>query len=434
MKKIIFSVLGFVCSLSNSYAQEVPKVTDKEKTEVINNLCLLVKNEYVFSETGILISKQIEENLKSGKYKSVKNIIQMCDVLTDDLQTISKDDHFTVGHSPDQVLRLQTKLSKTDSLEIEQIQIKGGKKYNFGFTELTILEGNVGYLNLTGFYPIKYSKETIASAMNFLSNAEAVILDLRNNRGGSIDMPPYLASYFLGEEKQTLLQFINRNNNVNDKTETTQQLEGKRLFGKPLYILTSNKTFSAAEAFIYPLKNRKIAITVGEITGGGANPIVAKVLNENFILGLPTYRPIDPLTGTNWERTGIKPDIETTADKAKETAHIKALENIALQSSNQDAKWLVDIIRGKYNPVTVDTQTLQFYAGKYGIRTIIYENNALYFQKQGQSKIKMTPISETTFMLENNTELKIAMVIESNKIKGFTKIYIDGTVEFESRD
>lgn len=434
MKKLIFSVMGFLYPLSIIFAQEVPKVTEKEKTEVINNLCKLVKSEYVFSETGILVSKQIEENFKSGKYKSIKNIIQMCDLLTDDLQTISKDDHFTVGHSPDQVLRLHTKLTKTDSLEIDKIQIKEGKKYNFGFNELTILEGNIGYLNLTGFYPLKYTKETISSAMIFLSNTEAVILDLRNNQGGSIDMPPYLASYFLGEEKQTLLQFINRDNKEVDKTETTQQLEWKRLFGKPLYILTSAKTFSAAEAFIYPLKNRKSAVIVGETTAGGANPIIAKILNESFVLGLPTYRPIDPLTGTNWEGTGIQPDIEVTADKAKETAHIKAIENIANQASNPDAKWLLDILKGKYNPVTAKKQTLKSYAGKYGIRTLIYENTTLYYQKQGQSKIKMTPISETTFMLENNIELKIEIVIENKIVKGFNKIYIDGTIEFESRD
>lgn len=426
--------MGLIFSLGNTFAQEVPKVTNEEKNEVIKNLCLLVKNEYVFAEKGILVSKKIEENLKAGKYKSIENIIQMCDVLTDDLQTISKDDHFTVGHSPEQVQRLRTKFSKTDSLEIEKIQIQEGKKYNFGFNELKILEGNIGYLNLSGFYPLKLSKETIISAMNFLSNTEAIILDLRNNRGGSIDMPPYLASYFLGNEKQTLLQFINRDNKQEDKAETTQPLEGKRLFGKQLYILTSNKTFSAAEAFTYTLKNRKVAITVGEKTGGGANPIVAKVLNENFVLGLPTYSPIDPLTGTNWERTGILPDIEVTTDKAKETAHIKAIENIANQSNSADAKWLLGFLKGKYNPITLNAQTLKFYVGKYGIRTLMFENNTLYYQKQGQSKIRLTPISETTFMLENNNELRIEMIIENNVVKGFNKIYSDGTIEFERRD
>lgn len=278
------------------------------------------------------------------------------------------------------------------------------------------------------------AKETITSAMNFLSNTEAIILDLRDNRGGSIDMPPYLASYFLGDEKQTLLQFINRDNKEEDKTETTQQLEGKRLFGKPLYILTSNKTFSAAEAFTYPLKNRKVAITVGEKTGGGANPIVPKIINENFVLGLPTYQPIDPKTATNWERTGILPDIEVTADKAKETAHIKALEKIAENTKNPETKWLVVILNGKYNPVTVNAQTLKSYEGKYGIRTLIYENNTLHYQKQGQAKIKMTPISETTFILENNTELKIEMVTENNKVIGFKRIFIDGMTEFLKRD
>ncbi len=332
MKKLIFSVMVMVCSLGNTFSQEVPKVTDKEKTEVINNLCKLVENEYVSAETGILISKKINENLKAGKYNSIKNIIQMCDVLTQDLRAISKDEHFGIAHSPQYVRSIQTTLSKTDSLEMEKTQIKEGQKNNFGFKELSILEGNIGYLNFTAFYDLRHAKETITAAMNFLSYTEAIIIDLRNNTGGSLDMPPYLASYFLSDDKKVLLQFIDRNNKVNSKTETTQQLDGKRLFGKPLYILTSNKTISAAEAFIYSLKNRKAAIIIGETTKGAANPSEAKVLNENFLVLLPNYRPIDPLTGTNWEGTGIQPDVKITADKAKETAHIYAIENIARQS------------------------------------------------------------------------------------------------------
>jgi retinol-binding protein 3 len=332
MKKVILSIMVFVCSFSSTFSQDVLKVTDKEKTEVINNLCKLIENEYVIAETGILISKKINENLKTGKYNSIKDVIQMCDVLTHDLRTISKDEHFDIMHAPGYVLRLQTTLSKADSLEMENTQIKEGQKNNFGFKELSIMEGNIGYLNLTSFHDLRHAKETITSAMNFLTYTEAIIIDLRNNTGGSLDMPPYLASYFLGDDIKVLLQFIDRNNKVNSKTETTQQLDGKRLFGKPLYILTSNETVSAAEAFIYSLKNRKTAIVIGETTKGAANPNEAKVLNENFLVLLPNYRPIDPLTGTNWEGTGIQPDIKIMADKGKETAHIYAIENIARQS------------------------------------------------------------------------------------------------------
>lgn len=332
MKKLIFSLIAFVCSISNTFSQEVPTVTDKEKTEVINNLCTLVKNEYVIAETGDIISKKIIENLKAGKYNAIKNVHQMCDVLIPDLRAISKDEHFGMAYSPQYVRDIQTTLSKTDSLEMEKAQVKEGQKNNFGFKELSILEGNIGYLNFTAFHELRHTKVTITAAMNFISNTEAIIIDLRNNTGGSLDMPPYLASYFLSDDKQVLLQFIDRNNKVSSKTETTQQLDGKRLFGKPLYILTSNETVSAAEAFIYALKNRKAAIIIGETTKGAANPNEAKVLNENFLVFLPNYRPIDPLTGTNWEGTGIQPDIKVIADKAKETAHIYAIENIARQS------------------------------------------------------------------------------------------------------
>jgi retinol-binding protein 3 len=317
MKKIIFSVMSMLCIVANTFAQDIPKISNIEKVEVLKKVCTLVKNEYVFAEVGNIAGKKIEENLKAGKYLLAKDVMQFSEMLTTDLQTITKDEHFRVVFSPEQVEMLKNEKETKNDAEVDPRKLAEGKYYNFAFDELKILEGNIGYLNLTGFFPLSMAKETITSAMNFLSNTDAVIIDLRNNRGGSLDMPPYLASYFLSDEKQTLLQFINRDNKEEDKTETTQQLEGKRLFGKPLYILTSNKTFSAAEAFTYPLKNRNVAITVGEKTGGGANPIVPKVINENFVLGLPTYRPIDPITATNWEGTGIQPDIEVTADKAK---------------------------------------------------------------------------------------------------------------------
>jgi retinol-binding protein 3 len=324
--------MAFVCLLSNTFSQEIPKITDKEKTEVINNLCTLVKNEYVIAETGDIISKKINENLKAGKYNSIKNMFQMCDTLISDLRAISKDEHFGVVYSPGYIRTLRTTLSEKDSIESEKKQIKEGQENNFAFKELAILEGNIGYLNLTAFHELRHAKATITAAMNFLSYTEAIIIDLRNNTGGSLDMPPYLASYFLSDDKKVLLQFIDRNNKVNSKTETTQQLDGKRLLGKPLYILTSNETISAAEAFIYSLKNRNAAIVIGETTKGAANPNEIKVLNENFLVFLPKHRPIDPLTGTNWEGAGIQPDIKIVADKGKEIAHFYAIENIARQS------------------------------------------------------------------------------------------------------
>jgi retinol-binding protein 3 len=104
------------------------------------------------------------------------------------------------------------------------------------------------------------------------------------------------------------------------------------------------------------------------------------------------------------------------------------------KTKNPETKWLVEILKGKYNPAVIDTQTLDSYSGKYGVRTITYEINTLCYQKQGQAKIKMIPISETTFSLENNTELKIEMVTENNKVIGFKRVFFDGMTEFSKRD
>lgn len=440
MKRLVFSVMALLCTISSIFSQgalpptAMPELTDKEKTAVVNAVCKALKNEYVFPEVGSSASKIIEDNLNGGKYSSVKDVVEFSDVLTKDLQVYTKDGHFRVVFAPEEAEAIKNAQPKKEDPEVDKNKLEEGRANNFGFTELSILNGNIGYLQLKGFFPLNMAKETITAAMNFLANTDAIIIDLTQNRGGSIDMPPYLASYFLPEEEQTLLQFINRDKKEEDKTGTSLKLDGKRLVGKPLYILTSGTTFSAAEAFSYPLKNRKVAITIGEASGGGANPVVAKVLNSNFLLALPKVRPIDPLTGSNWEGTGVAPDIKVSVEKAKATAHVKALEDIAEKTKDPSTKWIADMLKGKYNPVTLSKATLKNYAGKYGERQITLQGNTLYYQKEGQSKFKLIPISEKTFLLGDEVELKIEIVVENGRVKGFNRLYIDGDKAFSKRD
>ena len=116
---------------------------------------------------------------------------------------------------------------------------------------------------------------------------------------------------------------------------------GKKFVAKDVYVLTSKRTFSAAEEFTYNLQTQKRATIVGETTGGGAHPGGPQPINDHFAVWVPSGRAANPVTKTNWEGTGVKPDIEVPADQALKTAHLAALKK-ALGNKDTD-----EMLRGQ---------------------------------------------------------------------------------------
>ena len=152
--------------------------------------------------------------------------------------------------------------------------------------------------------------------MSFVANTDALIIDVRNNGGGAPSMVAYLCSYLFGPEPVHINDLYFRPENSTHQWWTLPHLPGKRYEGKPVYVLTSKRTFSAAEEFTYNLKTQKRATIVGETTGGGANPGGTRPVAEHFIVFVPSGRAINPITKTNWEGTGVAPDVAVAAELA----------------------------------------------------------------------------------------------------------------------
>lgn len=191
---------------------------------------------------------------------------------------------------------------------------------NCGFRKAEQLDGNVGYLKFNMFAPPEICGPTASAAMNFLAGTRALILDLRDNGGGSPSMVAFVASYL-----------FDRRTHINDlwtrRTDSTQEfwtqdsVPGRRFGGeKPVYVLTSANTFSGAEEFAYDLKTLKRATIVGETTGGGAHPVRGRRIDDHFMIGVPFARAINPITHTNWEGVGVEPDVKVSASEALATA------------------------------------------------------------------------------------------------------------------
>ena len=195
-----------------------------------------------------------------------------------------------------------------------------GIKENKGFSKLEWLEGNIGYLDLRRFYTFADIRDLVTSSIKFLSNASAIIIDLRENGGGSGD---YLSSYFLPYPTQ-LNGWYSREDDFLIEFWTIKNIGMEPLTDIPLFLLTSDKTFSAAESFVYDMKVRQRAIIVGDSTKGGAHSVDLYQIGDHFEIYIPTVRAINPVTGTNWEGVGVIPDILVPSESALDTAIILA--------------------------------------------------------------------------------------------------------------
>ena len=172
--------------------------------------------------------------------------------------------------------------------------------------------------------------------MNLLANTDALIFELRRNGGGSPVTIGFISSY-LFNSRVHLNDFYVRETRRRQSFHTSETVDGQR-FGerKPVYILTSHRTFSAAEEFTYNLKHLKRAVIVGETTGGGAHPGGVRRISDYFGIWLPTGRAINPITGTNWEGVGVTPDIAVDPADALRAAHLEALTKLRATATDPE--------------------------------------------------------------------------------------------------
>jgi C-terminal processing protease CtpA/Prc len=275
----------------------------------------------------------LRRRLDENEYEGITSAKKLAEVLTEHLQAVSKDKHLRMFYAYES-LPMESDgegpkpgPEKVDDLR-EQMRAHG-RSLNFGFEKVERLEGNVGYLDLRMFFGAEFGGETASAAMNLLANTDAMIIDLRKNGGGDPDMVALICSYLFGPEPVHLNDIYMRPEDSTHQRWTLPLVPGRRYEGKSVYVLTSKRTFSAAEEFAYNLKCLKRATIVGETTGGGAHPGGMRRISDHFGLFVPSGRAINPITKTNWEGTGVTPDVPVAAERALQTAHLAALKTIA---------------------------------------------------------------------------------------------------------
>jgi hypothetical protein len=299
------------------------KIDGPTRARVIDGAIANLNESYVFPEVAKKMEAALRARQKQGEYDSVTDGGALARMLTDQLQEVSHDKHLRVDFSP---IPTPERPPGADPGAAAQYR-KEMERINCGFERVELLAPNIGYLKFNMFADPDVCGPTAVAAMNFLANVDAIIFDLRENGGGDPKMIALVSTYLFSEPTHL-------NDLWERKSDTTQQywtlpyVPGKRLDGKPAYVLTSKRTFSGAEEFSYNLKNLKRATIVGETTGGGAHPVAGHRIDDRFMIGVPFARAINPISKTNWEGTGVEPDVKVPAAEALSTAQKLATEKL----------------------------------------------------------------------------------------------------------
>lgn len=239
-------------------------------SEIIRSLTEKLKAYYVFPEIAEQISSRLQKGLEEGEYSDLTSGKLLALALTMHMQEVSNDEHLWVRWHPEPLPDHESSLRHNQ--DWIDMQRQEAKLDNFGLHKVERLPGNVGYIDIRKFHKAEWGGETAAFAMNFITNTDALIIDLRKCQGGYPSMVSLISSYIFGGEPVHLNSIYWHEEDFSQQYWTLPFIPGKRFGEKPVYALTSKVTFSAGERFAYNLKTRQRATLIGEKTDGGAHP------------------------------------------------------------------------------------------------------------------------------------------------------------------
>ncbi len=369
-----------------------------EPREVAGEVAAAIEREYFDPGRGAQIAAGLRAEAGRGAFDGLRNPLELATALTSALKL--HDRHFNVrwaaaGDGPSPGARPAATAQRQESS-------------NFGIRQVQVLPGNVGYLDMRYFADFEFdapqppARRAIEAALQLLAHVDALVIDLRDNGGGSPAMVGYLASAFVEPGSDIYNTFHSRAGTESEAPAQSYPAPRTRL---PLYILTSGRTGSAAEAFAYTLKNAKRATVVGEATGGAANPGRPYRLGDGFSVFVSNGTPVSPVTGGNWEGTGVLPDVETASAGALDKALQLALSALVEQGKGDAARWSLEALVSENAPVS--PATLVELAGDYGAVRLERVADALQLRQDRRPPLHLRPLSADLFFVDGEPTRRV---------------------------
>lgn len=302
------------------------EIDDATRKAVIAELGAKIKDIYVFPDKARQVVERLNAREESGAYRTAPDLTAFAAMLTEDLRQPTGDKHLGVRYHAKPIPPYDGKRGPTPEQEREFGNFL--KSRNFDIRKVETLPGNIGYIDLRSFPPAQVAKPALSALMNLVADTDALIVDLRNNGGGDPHAVAYLSSY-LFDKRTHLNDMVWREGGRTDPFWTQEDVPGKKFGGtKKIYVLTSKKTFSGAEEFSYNLQQLRRGVIVGETTGG------VHRIHQHLAAFIPAGRAVNPISKTNWEGTGVVPDVKVDAEEALRTAERLALTELLKSPSN----------------------------------------------------------------------------------------------------
>jgi len=325
MKKVVFASLLLIVYGLPGQAQDkaAPKMTAAERKSVIDTLAAKVSALYVYEDIAKKMAAAIRQHQQHHDYDTITSRDVLAKRLTADLHAVAGDGHLGVEASATPIAEEKPEAPSQEAADAFR---KTWARSNFNFKKVELLDGNIGLLQVDSFFPADWIRDLAQSAMTFLANSDAMIIDIRKNHGFA-DGGFLIASYFFGEP-------VHWNDNYDRDARTLRQswtlpvVPGPKLADKAVYILVSKDCFSASEDFAYNMQALGRAKVIGEVTGGGAHPTKPYKISTYFLAAIPFAYSVNPVTHTDWEGKGVQPDVRVPADQALLTAQIMAIRSV----------------------------------------------------------------------------------------------------------
>lgn len=396
---------------------------------VVTAIRKVIAENYVLPDVRAKLDAALAKGLAAGRYE-VSDPAVLVERVNADLASVTPDKHLGLQYDPSSAAAAAAEQNgrRTDDGPASPEAIRRARSINHGFAEMKLLPGNLRYVNLKGFvWAGPTSAEAYDNAMRFLKEGDAAIIDLRENGGGSPDGVQYLISHFL-EPNRHIVTFHMGASQV-DRLSTLPELPAGRMVGKPLYVLTSGHSASAAEEFIGHVAGFRLGEVIGETSAGAGFRNSFFPLPGGYLISVSVGRAVLASTGKDWEGVGIAPTTAIAADKALDVAQVHALRRLAAaapppEKARFEAR--AAVLAAQVEPVAT-ALPLAAYGGTFGERKVWIEDGRLAFQREGGPKFRLVAIGPNSFAFEEDALARVEYKVAGNSATGFELIRGDGS-------
>lgn len=384
---------------------------------VIAEVRRVLAGRYVLPERRPALDAIFARGLAAGRY-NVTDPAELAERINADLATAGHDRHLNFRLDPQQAGQLAAGGGPAADDSGYERQVRAG---NHGVTSLRVLPGNVRYMEYDGFQWIgPDSAAALETAMRFLSGGDAVIIDLRRNGGGSPDAVQYIISHFLPAGRPLVTFYMNGNPSP-DRLETLPDVPAGRMVGKPLYVLISGGTASAAEEFTGHVGGYHLGELVGENTAGAGFRNELLPVQGRFVLSVSVGRAVLASTGRDWEAVGLAPTVPAPIAGALDVAQGLALHRLAAAAAGPERARLEAMAEGIAARAEHRTPALALdaYAGAYGERVVSVGDGKLWMRRGTRAPLALVPLGGNIFTLDVDPSARLSFEISGAAATAF---------------